>query len=864
MKEFNNKQQEVIGELDKNIVVLASAGTGKTGTLAQRVVNILESNRAKATEILCISFTNKACKEMKDRIQVAIGADSKEITIKTFHSWCFDILKKQAKKQTDLFTDFIVYDEEDCKQVIVEAKRLLPDFENQIFKVDILQQFINLIKEEIAVAKTKDKGEQAVQEIIKNIYCNKMEKIDGICRGLPKEQQWQIKKAFRNKGEELVHTYNLLLRENRGVDFADLILSVLDIFKDDATVESLRNTYKYINIDEVQDTSLVEYYIIEKIFGKNKILLCGDIFQTIYEWRGSAPESILKHFKESYEPREIIFNTNYRATRNLVNLSVQYLNKAFPDKAKEHTLEQLEIASPLEGDKIRLKETYDIEDEAAYIYQEIKNNHRGEQGQTCILTRDNKYNIELSRVMKGLQGPEDGFEFVLVDQFKFFRRQEVKDVIAFMKLIVNKNDAISLKRILKRFPLGIGQKTLDEIESHEYRALGIKLTDFIDPHTRKLGEPFQLLTEALQDKNIMVYDVETTGVDPAEDQIIQIAAMKIDKNGRELERFERLLKNNKSVASSQHIHGFSDSYLAEWGEDRVQVLKEFLLFSKDSVVVGHNVSFDINMLESELQRAGLEGPMFKASYDTLDIYRRFYPNEKNHKLGYLSERFETNHKPTHDAMDDILATSELLIMALKAKIGPTSFNRMNKISKHLAVFEKVSHQLEALFSKVETMRPIDVVQRIVLDFEINKTYKKEQVEQLHKFYFLMEELDHPYKSNKEALLEVLKTTGLSNGEIELLMLKNRKRVRIPIITIHQAKGLEFDTVFLAGVQENRFPSYSAMKEGNLEEEKRTFYVAITRAKKQLYMSYYTQEGYGRSNKKSQFLDLLPERYIERR
>ena len=185
------------------------------------------------------------------------------------------------RSQTDLFTDFIVYDEEDCKQVILESKRLLADFENQIFKVDILQQFINLVKEEIARVKTKGNGNQAVEEVIKDIYCTKMEKIDHICRGLAKEEQWQIKKALRNKGEALVHTYNLLLRENRGVDFADLILSTLDIFKDDATVESLQNTYKYINIDEVQDTSVVEYYIIEKIFGKNKILLCGDIFQTI-------------------------------------------------------------------------------------------------------------------------------------------------------------------------------------------------------------------------------------------------------------------------------------------------------------------------------------------------------------------------------------------------------------------------------------------------------------------------------------------------------------------------------------------------------------------------------------------------------
>lgn len=865
MEKFNEKQQEVINELEQNIVVLASAGTGKTGALAKRVANIIENNRANAKEILCISFTNKACKEMKDRIEAIVGPQSKEITVKTFHSWCFDIIKRQAKKQTDLFTDFIVYDEEDCKEAIKEVKSLLLEFQSRVFKVDPLQQFINLIKEEMARFKIKEQEDQGIEvdriEVaIKDIYATKMEKIDGICKGNPKEDQWQMKKAFRKQGGELVRTYDMILRENRGVDFNDLILNTLDIFEAQEVVESFKNTYKYINIDEVQDTSVVEYYIIQKIFGNNKILLCGDVFQTIYQWRGSAPEEILKHFKKKYRPKEIIFNTNYRATKNLVNLSVQYLHNAFPEKSKQHNLQDLKIASPLEGDKVVVKEAYDIEDEAAYIYNQIRNNQFLDN--TCILSRNNSYNKELSRVMKGLQRQEDAFEFILVDEFQFFRRQEIKDVIALMKLIVNRNDSISLKRILKNFSLGIGKVTLDKIESEEYRRLGIKLTDFINPETRQLGEPFKELTDALEDHNIIVYDVETTGVDPTEDQIIQIAAMRIDEHGNEIERFEKLIKNDKSVAGSYHIHGFSDEKLAEHGEERIKVLQEFLDFSKDSVIVGHNVSFDVDILESELAKSGLPGPMFKTFYDTLDIYRRFYPNENNHKLGYLSERFGTNHKPTHDAMDDILATSELLIRAIKKKIIPTSLNRMKNIGEHLGGFTEISKQLEMLFYQARNMRPAEVVKTIVVNFKMKGIYHDEKVENLRKFYFLMNEIDNKYKNNKDALLEVLKVTGLSNGEIELLMLKGRNRVSIPIITVHQAKGLEFDTVFLAGVQEKGFPTFWALKDGNLEEEKRTFYVAVTRAKERLYISYSTIGDYGRRKEKSQFLKLLSREYID--
>lgn len=861
MEKFNPKQQEVIDELDRNIVVLASAGTGKTGTLAKRVASIIEENRANPEEILCISFTNKACKEMKDRIQAVVGAESKDVTVRTFHGWCFDLIKKQAKKKTDLFVDFIVYDQEDCKEIIKDARDLLPEFQNRIFKEGVLQRFINLVKEETAKLRIKEPGEIDIEKVIKSIYSTQMYQIKSLCRGNTKDEQIQMERTFRRYGKELIHTYTGLLRENRGVDFNDLILNTLEIFEDEKVVDGFKEMYKYINIDEVQDTSVVEYYIIEKIFGDKKILLCGDVFQTIYQWRGSAPEEILSKFKEKYLPKEIIFDTNYRATKNLANLSVQYLHNAFPEQSARHNISQLEIESPIKGEKAVFKETANVRDEAAYIYDAIKENENN-LGDTCVLTRDNSYNVELSKIMKGLQGPADEFEFILVDEFRFFQRKEVKDVIAFMKLIVNRNDSLSLKRILKHFPLGIGNKTLGIIESKEYRQLGIKLTDFIDPNTRELGDPFKLLTDGLENEGIIVYDVETTGVDTTKDQIIQIAAMRIDKDGNEIERFEKLLQSDRSVADSYYIHGFSDEELKKRGEDRERVIKEFLEFSKDSIIVGHNVSFDIAMLESELSKLDIQGPMFKAFYDTLDIYRRFYPSELNHKLGYLSERFKTKHQPTHDAMDDVLATAELLIIALKENIIPTAFKRMNKINKHLGAFENISYQLETLFDKAEMMRPIDVVAAIVLDFKINELYDEDRIRHLRKFYLLMKEVDDQYKSNKDALLEVLKITGLSNGDIELLMLKNRKKIRVPIITVHQAKGLEFDTVFLAGLQENKFPSYMAVRSDNLEEEKRTFYVAITRAKKQLYMSCNTEGWRGRTNERSRFIDLLSEEYIE--
>ena len=139
---LNEKQQQVVNELDENILLLASAGTGKTETLSNRIVNIIETKKAKPDEILCITFTNKAAKEMETRIKSTVKKDANKITIKTFHSFCFDIIKREAKKHTDIFTDFIVFDEDDCKEIIksIIEKR---------FSINLLQNLINFIKEEI-------------------------------------------------------------------------------------------------------------------------------------------------------------------------------------------------------------------------------------------------------------------------------------------------------------------------------------------------------------------------------------------------------------------------------------------------------------------------------------------------------------------------------------------------------------------------------------------------------------------------------------------------------------------------------------------------------------------------------------------
>lgn len=838
---LNEEQLKVINELDKNIYLVAPAGTGKTNTLAIRIAKIIKENRCSLKEILCITFTNKACKEMEERVLFELSKSDetkslvKDITIKTFHGFCLQILKEEAKKKTDIFTDFTIYDEEDSLETLKFLKYYFK------FPMKNLKSFIDLVKESrvrygfVSIDEVTD-----YRNTINNLYKYYREKIEDVCKVKYKFEEELFKDLYKS-GVHYIRAYNRELSNNHALDFNDLILKMEILLKDKDVVDRLSKRYKYINIDEVQDTSYFEYKIIEKIFKNNNILLCGDRFQTIYSWRGSEPKKIEEAFIKNYNPLYINFVKNYRATKLLTEMSKRYLENVSKDEFNEVYKSGITSNSEVIGEKVIVKEVNNQGEEALFLMQKIKELEKENKdlSKTCILTRDNRYSIGLSKSLNNMNYSKN-FEFILVDEYKFFRRSEIKDIIAFLKLIVNNSDSTSLKRILLRLKTGIGEEKIKDILSAEYRSFGIKLTDFIDSKSDR-GEFFSLLLEEVKKDNIIVFDVESTGTDVTKDQIIQIAAIRINKNGEVLEKFERFIKPTKSVGKSYLVHGFSDEKLKEIGEDKEKVFKDFLEFTKGRLIVGHNVQYDINILNSELSRINFKSHEFLDFYDTLDIYRRFYPNELNHKLEYLSKKFNTLHKPSHDAMDDIIATGELLIMAIEDKIKDTSINRLNLMQKHLKSFKEIKEKLNSLFIFSETNEPSDIIIEILRNFDLLNRYPKEEREnkkdRIIHFHNLVKEIKEDDISNRDSLIEVVNLTSLSNGEMEDIMTKKKGKIRIPIITVHQAKGLEFQNVFIVGLYDGGFPNFFSLKSKDISEEKRLFYVALTRAKERLYLSY---------------------------
>ena len=860
---LNELQRTVVENLEDNILLVASAGTGKTSTLAYRIANIINSGKAKPEEILCLTFTNRACIEIKDKIMTELehqgmAKEALRVTVKTFHSFCCDIVRLTAKKTSDIFNDFVVFDDEDCKTLIVATF-------NNADSAGEIKNFIKQIKVNIGLLDLySDNKYQNYQTAIDYTYEYEQTFLTDCFKPHPK-----LYDRCKYDGAKLMAVYDRRLNEAHGLDFEDLIIYANKALQDEAVAKIWQDKFKFINIDEAQDTSKLEYKIISKIFGNSKLLLCGDPFQTIYEWRGSDPELVEQQYKQNYNPKVITLDENYRATQSLLGASYSYLKNRFLEKVNQIYPNDIKVASIEVGQKIVLHESEDFQEEAQWIFdqiQELKTNLKDEDiNKICVLTRTNGYNDRLAEAFDSInQSTNAKIPFMLIGEFYFFRRQEIKDVLAFMKFAVNKHDGMSLERVIKRFVEGIGDVTIDSINSNEIREAGVRLIDFMEPSTHKFGDPFEELLQALESENIVVFDVESTGLDTTDDEIIQIAAIRLNADGSIKDKFMHYLRPTKSVGRSVNVHGLSDEFLASNGQDPRQVLSEFVEFAKDSVLVGHNVNYDLNMLSSQMNRLSMQPLTYQNYYDTLDIFRRFYPRLDNHKLESLGEFCEVKHKSSHDAYDDICATSEILIYAIERNILPTLEQRRRFIFKHLKKFEPAMLKMQSIRQQVNKLYPRDLMSEIITTFDIMNYYEQrdsKRIGYLNDLFKLVEEVEDLNCSPFDSTQKILQYSTLSTTEMFL-----KYKSKVPIITVNQAKGMEFDFVFVAGLMENEFPSYPAILYKTVPEDSRLFYVAITRAKKKMFLSYHIN-GFKKNGKPctylmSRFINDIPKEYIQ--
>lgn len=416
---LNDKQKEAVLYINGPMLVLAGAGSGKTKVLTNRIANLIDNGISPAN-ILAITFTNKAAKEMKDRVFNLIGNDAYMIQISTFHSLGLKILKENYEK-LGYDKNFVVIDSDDALTVI---KKIMKD-------MNLSPQYYNAknIRNKISSAKNELMDLQSFANL---------------------EYDKNIVKVYEKYLEKL--------KLNNSVDFDDLLILPIRLFREYPSVlESYQERYKYILIDEYQDTNECQYIFSKMLAKKYKnIFVVGDNDQAIYAFRGANYKNILNFEKDYPDCKTILLEENYRSTKTILNAanSVIKNNKLRKDKNLWSNNE--------EGELIKYIRTDGEKEEADYVAKEIKKliNEGVNPVDIAILYRTNAQ----SRVMEEAC-LKNNIPYKIIGSFYFYNRKEIKDLICYLRLINNYKDDVSLLRVINVPKRKIGEKTIDNISN---------------------------------------------------------------------------------------------------------------------------------------------------------------------------------------------------------------------------------------------------------------------------------------------------------------------------------------------------------------------------------------------------------------
>ena len=422
---LNDKQYEAVINTDGPCLVIAGAGSGKTKVLTHKIAYLMQEKDIKPWNILAITFTNKAANEMKERVEALVGDDAKDMWIGTFHSICVKILRRFIDR-IGFDHSFVIFDTSDQRTLIKECLKDL--------KIDDKMFTDRIVQFEISNAKNDMKE--------------------------PEEYEAMVKGDYRR--EKIASVYNLYrrrLKENNAIDFDDIINYTIKIFKEnDDVLDYYTNKFNYILVDEYQDTNKSQFTLIRLLAkAHGNITVVGDNDQGIYSFRGADISNILNFEKDFKGTKIIKLEQNYRCTQNILNAANSVIKNNEVKYKKKLWTENEEGALPT------FHVSDDEYDEGRYIVEEINHLRREEYykySDFAILYRMNSQ----SRAIEEILGRE-AIPYKIVGGLKYFERKEIKDIIAYLRLINNTSDNLALKRIINEPKRGIGKTSLDKIQA---------------------------------------------------------------------------------------------------------------------------------------------------------------------------------------------------------------------------------------------------------------------------------------------------------------------------------------------------------------------------------------------------------------
>ncbi len=537
---LNEQQAIAVKTINGPVLLMAGAGSGKTKVVTHRIAYLLEVG-VTPWSILAITFTNKAAKEMKDRITKLIGSKGDDIWVSTFHSMCVRILRRDIAR-IDYSNNFTILDSSDQLNVI---KQIMKDL-----NIDTKRFEPKAILAAISQAKNELKTPEAYSKVA-NDY-------------------------FEQKVSNVYEQYQKRLKANDSLDFDDLIMKTVELFqKVPEVLEFYQKKFQYIHVDEYQDTNRSQYMLVRMLADYHQnICVVGDADQSIYKWRGADIGNILNFEEDFKNAKTIKLEQNYRSTKNILAAANAVINNNQQRKDKK-----LWTENP-QGNTITLYEASTEHDEAYFIAKVIQDGlDKGKQyADFAVLYRTNAQTRVIEDVFM-----KSNIPYQLVGGTKFYERKEIKDIIAYLRLILNPNDDISLRRIINVPKRSIGATTVDKIAeyatSHGMSMFqAISIADFLGLTARATNSVIEF-AEMIKNLNQMV---EYLGVTELTEKIL------------EQTKYIEELKKEKSLEAESRIENIKELLSVTLEFENKNEDKSLSAFLTDIALVS-----DIDQLEGD-------------------------------------------------------------------------------------------------------------------------------------------------------------------------------------------------------------------------------------------------------------------------
>lgn len=742
---LNPAQREAVLTTEGPLLVLAGAGSGKTRVLTFRIAHMLGDLGVKPWQVLAITFTNKAAAEMRERLAALIPSGTRGMWVCTFHAMCVRMLREDA----DLLGytgQFTIYDDDDSKRMVRDIMQALG--------IEQKQFPINMIRSKISSAKNAMIG--------------------------PEDMLKSADSPNDKKAAQVYLELERRLRAANAMDFDDLLVRALELLRTRPEVlDKYQERFRYISVDEYQDTNHVQYEIANLLAAKyQNLMVVGDDDQSIYSWRGADITNILDFEKDFKNCKTVKLEQNYRSTGHILSAANAVVRHNSQRKDKRL------FTAEGDGEKIQAFQASDERDEGRWIAGEIEKLHsKGTSyDDIAVFYRTNAQ----SRILEDMF-LRAGVPYKIVGGTRFFDRAEIRDVMAYLKMIVNPADEMSVKRVINTPRRGIGSTSIQKIEqlARDNRCSFFQACEIACAETgmfsAKVRNGLSSFVSLVREGRRM------------DGELKDVVEMIVDKTG---------------LLQAFRTEGTMES------ESRAENIQEFLGVAAEFEETHEDIEGTLESLE-ELRAAGVADVPASAEPEPVVV-----------------------SAPAPEPGPSAPVSS------FEALVGARDAAGSNPLDSLAAPALSPQDALAAAIAGNAYAAPTEMPAGAVHADEIERTYGPLTCKALPA---LMEWL--ALRSDLDSLA----------GETHA----------ITMMTIHSAKGLEFPAVFVAGMEEGIFPHVhdfgGSDDPGKLEEERRLAYVAITRARKRLFLTYAaTRRTYGSTsaNPRSRFLNEIPFEDIE--